>query len=356
VTPEPAANTTIDQNGALILIAEGTYRGVTRQIQVVLRRLSLPPFPGAYSMPGVQTDLWFANANFDIDGRDWKCTASCSDPNPANRTYVLNPSQAKMKYGIATSSDATPNGLFPGIQQNISGNSTTYEQRAEFRLDTAGKQSNVRGKDQTNPAASTTGLNTVAPDAGLDPAVMQNFLTQLAQFSGTTVLQSTIPCPMVLSGNAADPSRPQLTNGCGTNQSLDLGSRDNPKLVYFRGQLDPTSSFTGVRMTGTPIRGAGILIVEDGDLRVTNQLDWDGVVIVTGQYVSSIFESGSGVTVHGATVSNETVWNEGGAQNQTTYWDGYFTSSNTVRLRHSQEALDLVQRALLFRMSTWREL
>ena len=343
--PIDGGSATTDTNGAVVLTASGTYRGVTRQIQVVLRRVNLPPFPGAYSMPGVQADLWFQNANFDIDGRDWKCTANCDDPNPANRTYALNPDQSKMKYGIATQT---------GTQQNISGGTTTYEQRAEVRLDTAGKQSNVRGKDQTNPAASTTGLNTVAPDAGLNPAVMQNFLTQLAQFSGTTVLQSTIPCPMVLSGNAADSSRPQLTNGCGTNQSLDLGSRDNPKLVYFRGQLHPTSSFTGVRMTGTPIRGAGIFIVEDGDLRVTNQLDWDGVVIVTGQYVSSIFESGSRATVYGATVSNETVWNEGGAQ--TTYWDGYFTSSNTVRLRHSQEALDLVQRALLFRMSTWREL
>jgi hypothetical protein len=272
------------------------------------------------------------------------CTANCSDPNPANRTYGLNANQSKMKYGIATQ---------PGIQQNL--NPQTYEQRAEGQLNTGAKQNNVHGKDQTNPAASTTGLNTVAPDAGLDPAVMQNFLTQLAQFSGTTVLQSTIPCPMVLSGNAADPSKPQLTNGCGTNQQLDLGNRDNPKLVYFRGELDTTSSFTGLRLRGQRISGAGILIIEDGDLRVTNQLDWDGVVIITGRYVSSIFESGAKATVYGATVSNETVWDEqtGGGG---TLWDGWFQSANAVNLRHSQEALDLVQRKLLFRMSTWREL
>ena len=341
---------TDDRNGALIVTATGTLNGgapnqIQRQIQVVIRRVSLPPFPGAYSMPGVQADLWFGNATFDIDGRDWMCTANCNYPDPANRTYALNPSQAKMKYGIAVQ---------PGNQQNLNP-AQTYEQRAEYKLDTPAKQNNVKGKDQTNPAVSTSGLNTVAADAGLDPAGMQNFLTQLAQFSGTTVLQSTIACPMVLDGNAADTSKPQLTNGCGTNQPLDLGSRANPKLVYFRGELDPSSSFTGLRTTGSRIQGAGILIVEDGDLRVTNQLDWDGIVIVTGRYVSSIFEMGAKATVYGATVSNETIPDEQTGSGGT-LWDGYFQSANAVTLRHSQQALDLVQRALLFRMSTWREL
>ena len=58
------------------------------------------------------------------------------------------------------------------------------------------------------------------------------------------------------------------------------------------------------------IKGAGILIVEDGDFRVTNQFDWDGV----------------------------------------------FQSSNITTLRYSQQNVDLVQQKLLSRMSTWREL
>ena len=233
-------NPTTDTNGALIVTSTGSYNGATRQIQVAMRRVSLPPFPGAYSMPGAQADLWFSNANFDIDGRDWMCTLNCGDPNPANRTYEVNPDQSKQKYGIATQT---------GTQQN-SNPQVTYEQRAEFRLDTAAKRNRVRGKDQTNPAASTTGLNTVAADGSLNPAVMQNFLDQLAQFQATTVLQSTMACPMVLNGNAADSNKPQLTNGCGVDQQLDLGSRTNPRLVYFRGALDPTSTFTGVAGSG----------------------------------------------------------------------------------------------------------
>ena len=185
---------------------------------------------------------------------------------------------------------------------------------------------------------------------------MQSFLDALASFSQTTVLQSTMACPMVLTGNLAGTysSTPTLTNGCGVNQAMDLGSRQNPKLVYFRGELEPTSTFTGLRLRNN-IQGSGILVIEDGDLRTVGNLRWDGIVIVSGRCVSSIFETGSNTTIFGATVSNETVWNEGGNQNQTPYYDGWFGASS-VSLRYSQEAIDLVQRRLLFRISTWREL
>jgi hypothetical protein len=161
---------------------------------------------------------------------------------------------------------------------------------------------------------------------------------------------------MVLSGTSSGASThtPTLPNGGGVNQVVALGPRQYPELVYCRGELDPTSTFTGLRMLND-IQGSGILVVEDGDLRTVGNLRWDGLVIVTGRYVSSIFDTGSNTTILGATVSNETTWNEGGNQNQTPYYDGWFGAS-AVNLRYSQEAIDLVQRKLLFRMSTWREL
>ncbi len=364
VAPEVGVTNT-DGNGVVIVTAAGTHNNVTRQIQVVMRRVSLPPFPGAYTMPGVQADLLFKNPNFTIDGRDYMytCTANCSDPNPANRTYdyVANPNQSKMKFGIAVQ---------PGIQANLTP-ATTYEQRAEYTLDNAQKQGNVMGKNQVG-GGFTTGLNTVAPPADpsevLNPAKMQSFLDQLASFSGTQVIQSTIACAqdvsgvpvgLIMNGNSADPSKPTLTNNCGMNQTVDLGSRTNPKLVYFKGELDPTSAFAGVAVDGQPVKGAGILVVEDGDFRVWNKFDWDGIIIVTGRYVSSIFEKGGHATIHGATVSNETIWDEYGTNlplDGPNLWDGVFNSSNQVVLRNSQQNLDMVQRALLFRMSTWREI
>ena len=165
---------------------------------------------------------------------------------------------------------------------------------------------------------------------------------------------------MKLEGDQANPSIPLLSNGCGIDkQPLDLGDRQNPKLVYFRGELDPTSSFTSLMVEGKPIRGAGILIIEDGDLRVKDAFDWDGIVIITGRYVSSIFESGAQGTIYGAVISNETIWNEGGNQNdgsyKGTYWDGYFVGK--PRIRFSQEAVDIAGKALgLRKLYSWREL
>jgi len=343
---DPSGSATSDQNAIVILTATGTYRGVTRQIQAVLQNLGLPPIPGAYSMPGVQADLWFDNANFEIDGRDWGCQSNCDDPNPLKRNYALKADQSKMKYGIAVQ---------PGTQQN-SNPLQTYEERAEVKLDNQGKRNKVTGKDQTNPGASTKGLDTVAPDASLNPAVMQAFLDRIAKSSSTEILQSTMSCPMKLEGDEAHPSVPQLSNGCGIDkQPLDLGSRSDPKLVYFRGELDPTSTFTSLMIEGKPIQGAGILIIEDGDLRVKDHFNWDGIIIITGRYVSSIFESGATGTIYGAVISNETVWDEGGPKNKDTYWDGYFVGM--PKIRFSQEAIDIAGKALSSRrLYSWREL
>jgi hypothetical protein len=311
----------------------------------------------------------------------YKCTANCSDPNPLNRTYSysLNADQSKMKYGIATQ---------PGNQFNTPGQ--TYEQRAEINLNTPAKQNNVMGKSQIG-GGFTTGLNTVAPDASMGalvtvpdgtldppqtPKSMNDFLTQLAQFQSTTIYQAKIACATNVSGTPvgirmianSDPLQANVVtiqDSCGLNKKLDLGTVDKPQLVYFRGDLDPTSAFSGVRTEDNSgqkkIKGAGILVVEDGDFRVTNNdFDWDGIVIVTGRYVSSIFESGAKVNIYGATVANETKPCESGGggcgASSGTLWDGSFQTSNSANLFFSQQNLDLVQRKLLFRMSTWREL
>lgn len=402
---------TNDNNGAFIVTASGTYKGITRQIQVVLWRVNLVPIPGSYSAPGAQADLSFQNANFTIDGRDYeyKCTANCADPNPINRTYAYSAKadQSKMKYGIAT-----------GVGNQFNTPGQTYEQRAEINLDTAAKRNKVMGKSQVG-GGFTTGLNSVAPDASMGglvpgtfidkngnvvpsgsetdnngnpivtadppqtPKKMNDFLTQLANFKSTTIYKSKIACMQNVSGidvgirmiANSDPlkanivtiqSGPGADPACNMNKQIDLGTVDKPALVYFRGDLDPSSAFSGVRTEDGPggqkkIKGAGILVVEDGDFRVTNTLDWDGIVIVTGRYVSSIFESGAKVNIYGATVANETKKCESGGGGcagaaSGTLWDGSFASANTVNLFFSQQNLDLVQQKLLSRMSTWREL
>jgi hypothetical protein len=283
-----------------------------------------------------------------------------------------------MKYGIAT-----------GVGNQFNTPGETYEQRAEIRLDTPPKQNRVMGKSQIG-GGFTTGLNTVAPDASMGalvtvpdgtldppqtPKSMNDFLTQLAQFQSTTIYQAKIACAQDVSGTPVgiimtanpDPLKANVVtiqDGCGLNKKLDLGTVDKPQLVYFRGDLDPSSAFAGIMTQDSggqkKIKGAGILVVEDGDFRMTNEFDWDGVVIVTGRYVSSIFQGNAKVNIYGATVANETKKCESGGggcgASSGTLWDGSFQTSNSANLFFSQQNLDLVQRKLLFRMSTWREL
>jgi len=204
---------------------------------------------------------------------------------------------------------------------------------------------------------------------------MQNFLNKLVANPNTTVIQSSLTCPLVLTGSAAislslpdSPKFPRLSTagrGCPGSppigQTLNLGSLDDPKLVYFRGQLDTSSTFTGLRLNGA-IKGAGILVVEDGDLSINTSgaglnisgrnvdFYWDGIVIVTGRYIGTGFRAGSNTEIRGAFIANETVGTEA---------NGYFeflTQANSLALRNSTQNINTALRAAYNqRIISWRE-
>jgi hypothetical protein len=177
-------------------------------------------------------------------------------------------------------------------------------------------------------------------------------------------------CPLRLTGTVANPNTPALSStgnqsGCSGNPpigtNLYLGTPTDPKLVYFRGELDTSSNFTGLNITGT-VKGAGILVVEDGDLSITTSgaglnisgrdvdFYWDGIVIVTGRYVGTGFRGGSNAEIRGAYVANETISNEA---------SGYFeflTQANTLALRNSSQNINMALRAAYNqRIISWRE-
>jgi hypothetical protein len=177
-------------------------------------------------------------------------------------------------------------------------------------------------------------------------------------------------CPLRLTGAVGTPTTPVLSStgnqaGCLGNppigSNLNMGTPTDPKLVYFRGELDTSSNFTGLNITGT-VRGAGILVVEDGDLSITTSgaglnvsgrnvdFYWDGIVIVTGRYVGTGFRGGSNVEIRGAFVANETIWNEAA---------GYFeflTQADTLALRNSSQNINMALRAAYNqRIISWRE-
>ena len=346
-----------DANTIVIMRATGSYNNATKTLEVVVKRLALPPTPGAVNIPGTQADTYVNTQQFEIDGRDYGCSSNCS----VDASWSVDASNPA-KYALSTNT---------GTQSNVG---VTYEARVESAFGTSGscdancstnKKDSVRGKDQTNPTGTTTGLNTIAADSALTPSKMATFLAQLATYPGTQIFQSTKACPMKLNGSGSQPNRPTLVNNnggtggasCTMNQTLDLGDRDNPKLVYFRGELDSSSSFTGLQV-GTNasdpfVRGAGILVVEDGDFKQMTNFKWDGLVIVTGRYVGAGFMTSSTTTIRGAFTALETQAGEANG-----YFEFYLNAlANKFTVRSSKQNLDMVQQMRgLHSMSSWREI
>ncbi len=331
---------TVDNNSILILTSTGTVNGVTRQIQVVAHRSKLNRgFPGAVSEPGLQADTFNSTTNFQFDGRDY------------NRDGTFGPGNGltNLRYGIATQ---------PGVQANIA--PTTYEANAESAFNTAAKRANVIGLqdpihalvDPPGPPGTRTGRDAIAASTDLTPTNMNAFLNAVAAFPTTNIIQSTMACPMVMTSSGTA-NLPTLTNGCGVNKPINLGTTSAPTLTYFRGELDTSSMFTGLRLQGgATIQGAGILVVEDGDLSVNvNNLRWDGIIMVVGRYVGSGFRAGSNTTIYGAFVSMETIGNEAPG-----FYE-FLNQSGSLTIRYSKQNIDMAwgMRAL-HRISSWKEL
>jgi Tfp pilus assembly protein PilX len=321
VARDGSNSATSDTNGVIILTTTGEISGARRSVQVVLRRMRLPPTPGAISLPGVQTDTAFpaGKDSFDIDGRDY------------NRDGTLGP--AALKYGIQVP---------PGGALLIS-----FEKQVEDSL-SGGAKDSVKGKAQDDPALYDKGDRVIAPDTSLSPGVLSPFLAELAAHPRTRVLKSTQACPMALTATA-DPTRPRLTNGCSTDQTLYLGTPADPQLIYFRGDLDPLSLFTGLAMNGT-ISGAGILVVEDGDFRNYGNLRWDGMIVVTGQYVGAGLMAGSQTTIYGSLIIMETAGAEAKGFNEL-----YVAGARTTIRASSQNTNAVQTMRSLTTMSAWRE-
>jgi len=336
-----------DSNGVVILTATGAYGTSTRQITAVISRNTLT-VNAAASLPGFQADTYMQTVgnNQTIDGRDWLRT----DSNGAAPTGV-----GPLRFGITTQ---------PGNQANLG---ITYEQNVENAFNTVALQNTVQGKSQVT-GSLVSGLPTIAPDSALTPAAMQSFLTKLAANPATTIIQSSMACPLVLTGTTGAPTAPTLStagSSCPGNppigSTVNLGTPADPKLIYFRGELDTSSNFTGLKLLGA-VKGAGILVIEDGDLSISTSgsglsiqgrnvdFYWDGIVIVSGRYVGTGFRAGSNAEIRGAFVSNEAIWNEAAG-----YYE-FLSQANTLAIRNSTQNINTALRAAYNqRIISWRE-
>jgi Tfp pilus assembly protein PilX len=313
VTPLEAAFNA-DANGVVILTSTGTVGNATKTLRAAVKRTQFPPgfFPGALNFPGNEAEVTFSNDLFQIDGRgyhtDGTLDASCASV-----------------YGISVST------VLP------SSNPGANEATVEAALSSTQKD-NVQGKKQ-NAAQAGQGNNTIAADPVLTPTYITNFINK-AKSAAEVVMQSHQPSGLsysdIGSTCASDP-----------NSATCWGTAANPKVVWIRGDPDPTSMFSALQVSGNS-EGHGILIVEDGDFRITGDFKWHGAIIVTGNYVGLGFLGGGTQTVYGAVISNETSSDPG-------YKEGVLTGN--AKIRYSCDALaEAMNDRKLVSLTNWKDL
>ncbi len=299
--PDPGGPTT-DTNSVIILTSTGTFNGVTRQIQQVLTHVDVN-FPGAIYLPGVATNTAFSGNAFTITGNDTNLDGT--------------PGACASVWGIGVADAAT-------------------EQVVQASLSPQQKN-NVTGKPQA--AGPGMGDNTIAPDTSLTPAAIAKFVNAIKPYADIS-LQASAQNPVVYQN---------LGNTCAANANDPncWGTTSNPKIVYIKGTLDPGQAFYAASIRGTST-GAGILIIEDGDLSATGNFRWEGPIIITGQYVGLFYGGGGYQTIYGSVIVNETA-----PINSEVEVD----PRGNAKVSYSCQALNNARNARrLFRLSSWREL
>ncbi len=305
VDPGAATN---DTNRVVILTALGTYNGATRQLQQVVSHPDLT-LPGGVNLPGLGTNTSFSGNSFTISGNDTNL-----DDSPG--------------VGIA--------GICPATVWGIGVPDIPTETVVQVSLSNQQKD-NVTGKPQ-NPGPGI-GDNTITPDATLTPAQIQKFVDAVRPYANISLQASA--ANRLQYQNIGD------TCGANLNDSNCWGTASNPKIVYIKGTVDPAQAFYAMSISGTST-GAGILILEDGDLNVTGNFRWEGLIIVTGQYVGLRYGGGGNQTMYGGMIVNETA-----SVNSEVEVD----AMGNAKILYSCQALENVRSMRrLFRANSWREL
>lgn len=296
VDPGGAMN---DTNGVIIVNSMGTYNGVTRQIQQVVTRLNLQ-IPGSVNLYGFGTNTIFNGNSFTITGND-------------------------------TNPDGTAGSCAPAW--GITGADVFTEQVVQASLSPQQKD-NVTGKPQA--AGPGVGDNTIAPDSSLAPDKIAKFANAVKPYANLSLESS---------GGSLSYKSVGDTCAANWNDTNCWGTPSNPKIVYVSGSLDPKSWYS-LTVSGTST-GAGVLIVENGDMSITGNFNWQGLILITGQYAGLRYGGGGNQAIYGGVVVNETALKN---------LEVEFDASGNAKVFYSCQALTAATSARgLTRVTSWRE-
>jgi Tfp pilus assembly protein PilX len=305
---------THDGNCKVIIASTGTIGTTTRTITVVLSKTADLPISGSLAFPGSQADVSLGASSIAIDGRDTKI---------ADRPGAPTGSAAAV-YGIVVN---------PSLPALVARLETTLA---------AGPQNDVRGRDETNPSATTRGPNTIRADGTLSSRAVTDFVDAAKSTADVTINASL--------GNVSSLSNIGSTCATDIESSTCWGTDARPKIIYIRGALpDAGTRYTSLSLAGTST-GTGILIVENSVVEISGSFRWSGPIIVTGRNVGIRLRGDGNQAVYGAAIVNEL--NPAAAANIES--DG----AGKLDIVYSNEALGLVQNALKRRfvtMQSWTD-
>lgn len=306
--PRDEGGPTDDTNRVVIVTSAGRVGSARRVLQVVLRRIELPPIPAALAFSG-ETAPVALSGSAEIDGTDGTPDGTAGSCAPV--------------FGISVSSVLPASA--PGTNEAVVEGALTGPPAA-----------NIKGKKQ-DPAGSASGANTIASDATLTSPGVQSFVSRAR--NADIVLASREPGGLSFADIGAL---------CASNWSSSAcwGTRDRPKVVSLKGNPDSSSAAPTFQISGNA-KGHGILIVEDGELRISGDFLWHGLIIATGNRGALGLLGNGNQTVYGAIIFNAASSDTGA---------GRVVLSGDARLRYSCQALDAARRARkLVTMRSWRE-
>jgi Tfp pilus assembly protein PilX len=321
-----------DQNGALIVTATGTVSvtqsgtttvRATKVLEAAVTRPPALPFPAALAFPGNEADVAFTGNTFEVKGGS------------AGKGFKMNGDadiSCAAEYGIAVST------VLPTASPG--GNEGTVE--AAMDKD---QLKRITGKSEPG-SSSGVGVDTIQADSRLTPTMVATYINKAKQMADIT-LKSKQATATTDDGTLTGLKYENIGNTCDSdpNSGNCWGTKDHPKVVWIQGDEDPDSMFAALKITGNS-KGYGILIVEDGDLRVNGNFEWYGSIIVTGKWVGVGFDGNP--KVYGAVVSNET------ANDGPSFREGVLQGN--AGIYYSCEALDIAGKApSLTRIVSWKE-
>jgi hypothetical protein len=277
-----------DTNDLVIVRATGNFRNAAKkEVEVGLTRLLLPVPPGGLTSIGASTNVSFAGNAFDIDGNNW-IPPSDDETVPASLNNGSCGGIPVPKFGIAVPDAATQ----LGVKNDL----------------TNPQQDNVMGADPNPP----WGPPSTIPSIGVDTTITQSELATLTNYL----------VPMA-----------DITYSPGTTiSSGTLGTQASPKIVV----VDATGySGSDPALTLSATKGAGILIVKNGSLRMSGNSQWVGIVIVIGNNVEIDMRGGGDKSIYGSLLLAE---NLNVATNQA-------DADGNVKVRFSCQGIDVANTA-----------